>query len=126
MNIVLIDDSLLVRERIANIISKLPGVSVIGEAGNSLEAIKVVRKKKPDVAILDIKMPGESGVQILKKLKNEFKELKIIMLTNYPYSQYKMECLKDGADYFLSKSDEFEKIPDILLHIAKSRENDTD
>jgi len=126
MNIVLIDDSLLVRERIANIISKLPGVKVIGEAGNSLEAIKVVRKMKPDVVILDIKMPGESGVQILKKLKNEFEEIKIIMLTNYPYSQYKAECLKDGADYFLSKSDEFEKIPGILLDIAKCRESDTD
>jgi len=126
MNVVLIDDSQLVRERIANIISKLPGVKVIAEAGNSLEAIEVVRKKKPDVVILDIKMPGESGVRILKKLKNEFEELKIIMLTNYPYSQYKAECLKDGADYFLSKSDEFEKIPDILLDIAKRRESDID
>lgn len=121
MNIVLIDDSSLVRERIANIISELPGVKVIGEAGNSLEAIKVVRKTKPEVVILDIKMPGESGVQILKKLKNEFEELKIIMLTNYPYSQYKAECLKDGADYFLSKSDEFEKIPNILIRIDKEK-----
>jgi len=126
MNVVLIDDSLLVRERIANIISKLPGVQVIGEAGNSLEAIKVVRKMKPDVVILDIKMPGESGMQVLRKLKNKFEELKIIMLTNYPYSQYKVECLKDGADYFLSKSDEFEKLPDILLNIAKLRESNTD
>ncbi len=121
MNVVLIDDSLLVRERIANIISELPGVKVIGEAGNSLEAIKVVRKTKPEVVILDIKMPGENGVQVLKKIKNEFEELKIIMLTNYPYSQYKAECLKDGADYFLSKSDEFEKLPDILIGIDKKK-----
>ncbi len=121
MNIVLIDDSLLVRERIANIISELPGVKVIGEAGNSLEAIEVVRKTKPDVVILDIKMPGESGVQVLRKLKNEFEELKIIMLTNYPYSQYKAECFKYGADYFLSKSDEFEKLPNVLIEIGKQK-----
>ena len=121
MNIVLIDDSLLVRVRVANIISELPGVKVIGEAGNSLEAIEVVRRIKPDVVVLDIKMPGESGVQVVKKLKNEFKELKIIMLTNYPYSQYKAECFKNGADYFLSKSDEFEKLPNILIEIGKQK-----
>jgi len=121
MNVVLIDDSLLVRERVANIISELPGIKVIGEAGNSIEAIKIVRKKKPDVVILDIKMPGENGVQVLKKIKNEFEELKIIMLTNYPYSQYKVECLKEGADYFLSKSDEFEKLPDILIGIDEEK-----
>ncbi len=125
MNIVLIDDSSLVRERIVNIISKLPGVKVIGEAANFLEAIKVVRQKKPDVVILDIKMPGESGVQILKKLKKEFEELKIIMLTNYPYSQYKVECLKNGADYFLSKSDEFEKIPEVLSELDKRQNGES-
>lgn len=119
MNVVLIDDSLLVRERVANIISELPGVKVIGEASNSLEAIEVVRKTKPDVVILDIKMPGESGVQVLRKLKNDFEELKIIILTNYPYAQYKAECFKYGADYFLSKSDEFEKLPKVLIEIGK-------
>ncbi len=122
MNIVLIDDSLVVRVRVANIISELPGVKVIGEAGNSFEAIEVVRKTKPDVVILDIKMPGESGVQVVRKLKNEFEELKIIMLTNYPYSQYKAECLMHGADYFLSKSDEFDKLPEVFSKLGKAQD----
>jgi len=119
MHVVLVDDSPLVRERVANIISKLPGIDVVGEAGNSLEAIKVVRKTKPEVVILDIKMPGETGVQVLKNLKIEFSELKIIMLTNYPYLQYKSECFKQGADYFLSKSDEFDKLPGVLGELDK-------
>ena len=119
MNVVLVDDSLLVRKRVANIISKMPGVKVIGEAGNSLEAIEVVRKTKPDVVILDIKMPGESGVKVLRKLKEEFENLKIIMLTNYPDSQYKAECLMHGAEYFLSKSDEFDKLPEVFSKLRK-------
>ena len=119
MNVVLVDDSLLVRERVANIISEMPGVKVIGEAGNSLEAIEVVRKTNPDVVILDIKMPGESGLQVLRKLKDEFEELKIIMLTNYPDSQYKAECLMHGAEYFLSKSDEFDKLPEVFSKLRK-------
>ena len=119
MNVVLVDDSLLVRKRVANIISEIPGVKVIGEAGNSLEAIEVVRKTKPDVVILDIKMPGESGVKVLRKLKDEFEDLKIIMLTNYPDSQYKAECLMHGAEYFLSKSDEFDKLPEVFSKLRK-------
>ena len=119
MNVVLVDDSLIVRERVANIISEIPGVKVIGEAGNSFEAIEVVRKTKPDVVILDIKMPGESGLQVLRKLRKEFEELKIIMLTNYPDSQYKAECLMHGADYFLSKTDEFDKLPDVFSKLVK-------
>jgi len=119
LNVVLVDDSLLVRKRVANIISKMPGVKVIGEAGNSLEAIEVVRKTKPDVVILDIKIPGESGVKVLIKLKDEFEDLKIIMLTNYPDSQYKAECLMHGAEYFLSKSDEFDKLPEVFSKLRK-------
>ncbi len=121
MNVVLVDDSLLVRERVANIISEIPGVKVIGEAGNSREAIAVVRKTNPDVVMLDIKMPGESGLQVLKKLRNEFEELKIVMLTNYSDSQYKAECLMHGADYFLSKSDEFEKLPELFSKLGKTQ-----
>ena len=119
MNVVLVDDSLLVRERVASIISEIPSAKVIGEAGNSTEAMEVVRKTKPDVVILDIKMPGESGLQVLRKLKNEFGELRIIMLTNYSDSQYKAECLMHGADYFLCKSDEFNKLPEVFSKLGK-------
>lgn len=119
MNVVLVDDSLLVRERVASIISEIPSAKVIGEAGNSVEAMEVVRKTKPDVVILDIKLPGESGLQVLRKLKNEFGELKIIMLTNYSDSQYKAECLMNGADYFLCKSDEFNKLPEVFSKLGK-------
>lgn len=121
MNVVLIDDSLLVRERVADIVSQLPGIQITGEAGNSIEAIDVVRELNPYVVILDIRIPGENGVEVLKKLRNEFAELKIIMLTNYPYSQYKAECFKYGADYFLSKSGEFDKLPDVLNELLKKK-----
>jgi len=123
MNVVLVDDSPLVRERVASIISEIPGAKVIGEAGNSIEAIEVVRKTKPDVVILDIKMPGESGLQVLRKLKNEFEELRIIMLTNYSDSQYKAECLMHGADYFLSKSDVLDRLREVFSKLGKRQKS---
>ena len=123
MKVVLVDDSLLVRERIASIISEIPGAEVVGKAGDSIEAIEIVRKTKPDMVILDIKIPGENGLQVLRKLKNEFVNMKIIMLTNYSDSQYKAECLMHGADYFLSKSDEFYRLPEVFSKLARRHKN---
>jgi DNA-binding NarL/FixJ family response regulator len=123
MKVVLVDDSLLVRERIASIISEIPGAEVVGKAGDSIEAIEIVRKTKPDMVILDIKIPGENGLQVLRKFKNEFVNMKIIMLTNYSDSQYKAECLMHGADYFLSKSDEFDRLPEVFSKLARRHKN---
>ncbi len=61
------------------------------------------------MVLLYIKISGENDVQVLRKLRNEFEELKIIILEHSFYSQYKVECLRYRADYFFSKSDEFDK-----------------
>jgi DNA-binding NarL/FixJ family response regulator len=120
MNIVIVDDSQLVRERIAKRISELPGMNVVGEAVNSIEAIEIVKTKEPDVIILDIKMPGESGIDVLQKIKKGYPSIKIIMLTNYPFLQYRSKCYEHGADYFLDKSNEFDKVMDILIELGKN------
>jgi len=115
MNVVVVDDSRILRERVVNLISELPGISVIGKAGNSIDAINVVRRTKPDLVILDIRMPGENGIEVLKKIKKKKPETKVIIFTNYPNDQYKSESLKAGADYFFNKSDDIEE----LLNVVK-------
>lgn len=121
MNVVIVDDSHLVRERVAKRVSELPGVCVIGEASNSIEALEIVREKIPDVIILDIKMPGDNGMDVLQQIKNEYPHIKIIMLTNYPLEPYRAKCYENGADHFLDKSDEFEKVTDLLIDIEKKK-----
>ncbi|HQW23997.1 MAG TPA: response regulator, partial [Bacteroidia bacterium] len=71
----------------------------------------------PDVIILDIKIPGKSGVEVLPELKTK-SYAKVIMLTNYSDAYYKNLCMKLGAEYFLDKSNEFEKINEILMSIV--------
>ena len=110
MNVVVVDDSRILRERVVNLISELPGISVIGKAGNSIDAINVVRRTKPDLVILDIRMPGENGFEVLKKIKKKKPETKVIIFTNYTDDQYKSESLKAGADYFFNKSDDVEDL----------------
>ena len=117
MDVVIIDDSDVLRKRVITLISELPFVNIAGEAENSLSGLSVIRKVKPDLAIIDIKMPGDNGIEVMKTLKNELPATKVIMLTNYPYPQYKSVALEGGADYFLNKSEEFEKLPDICKQI---------
>ena len=73
----------------------------------------------PDVIILDIRLPGENGIKILEKIKNSKSETIVIMLTNFPYPNYKVKCMALGADYFLDKSTEFELVEKILEEIVK-------
>jgi len=120
LKIVIVDDSILVRERLIKLFSTVPNIKIAGVAGNSYEAIHVVEKEKPHAVILDIKMPGESGVEVLKELKKKFPEIVVIILTNYPFTQYRSKCYEYGADYFFDKSEEYNKVVDVLENMSGS------
>lgn len=117
MKVIIADDSELMRVRLKELLERIDHVEVVGEARNSIEARKLIDKIKPDVIVLDIRMPGGSGLDVLRDLKETEHNSKIIMLTNYPYPQYRDKCLEEGADYFLSKSDEFHKLGDVFGEI---------
>lgn len=114
MKVLIVDDSALVRERLTTMLSEIKGVVVTGQANNSQEAIIAVSKFKPDVVILDIRMPGGNGIDVLFKVKKDKSSPVIIMLTNYPYPQYRKKCLDAGADFFFDKSTEFEIVAKVL------------
>lgn len=83
------DDSEEVRNRLNEMLSEIPGVEIIGEAGEGGEAIRDIRERKPDVVIQDIRMPGGSGIDVLQAIKRGDPAPTVIMLTNYPYPQYR-------------------------------------
>jgi len=105
------DDSLIVRERLVTILDELAGIEIVGQAGHVAEAISAIRKLKPDVVILDIRMPSGSGIDVLQNIKQDEPAPMVIILTNYPYPAYRQKCLQAGADFFLDKSTEFDQIP---------------
>ena len=117
MKIFIADDSLLIVERLKAMISDLPEIEIIGEARNGIEAINAVRKLNPDVVVLDIKMPVVDGIDVLKDIKNKNQDIVVIMLTNYPYPQYRKKCIELGADYFFKKSTEFESVIETLKQL---------
>ncbi len=118
MRVFIADDSSTLRQRLVAMLDELDDVEVIGQAQDVPEAIDLIRKIKPQVVILDIRMPGGSGIDVLENIKRNMPSLIIIMLTNYPYPQYRKRCLEAGADFFFDKSNEFHKIPQVFKQIA--------
>ena len=118
--ILIVDDSRIVRERLFTMISELSNVEVIAEADIAFEAISSIRKLKPDVVVLDISMPGGSGIYVLETLKREMRPPIVIMLTNFANDQYRQKCIQLGVDYFFDKSTEFEKVVEVIAGLNTS------
>ncbi len=119
MKVFIVDDSALVRERIMAMISEHPGIEIIGQAENAQEGINSIRKLKPDAVILDIRMPGGNGIEVLKNIKKNNSAPAVIILTNYHYPQYRKKCIEAGADFFFDKSTEFHKIIEVLKKLIQ-------
>ena len=110
LTVFLADDSALIRERLPDMLAEITGVEVIGQAADGIEAINSVGKLKPDVVVLDIRMPGKNSMEVLQELKKFEPAPCVIILSNYPYPQYRKKCLDMGADYFFDKSTDFDRL----------------
>lgn len=114
MKVFIVDDSAIVRERLVNMLSELRNIEVIGHAEDAGEATDSIRKLKPDTVLLDIHLHQGNGIDVLEDIKKDVPAPVVIMLTNYPYPQYRKRCVKAKADFFLDKSTEFEKVIEIV------------
>ncbi len=119
MNVFLVDDSLVIRQRLKRMLSEVKEVKVIGEAGAAQEATDAILEQKPDVVLLDIHLLGGSGIDVLQNLKKARPAPAVIILTNYPYPQYRQKCLKAGADFFFVKSREFDQVVPALRQLIQ-------
>ena len=117
MMVFIADDSDPVRERVIDLLAEIGGAEVIGEARNYDEALEGIRSLKPHVVILDIQMPGGSGIDVLKQIKQDSRPPVVLMLTNHASPQYRKKCTEWGADFFLDKSREFESLASIFTNL---------
>ncbi|MFZ1292476.1 MAG: response regulator transcription factor [Melioribacteraceae bacterium] len=119
--LIIVDDSELLRTRLKTIIASVSNINIVAEASNSIEGLQLIKQYKPDILLLDIRMPGINGLEILANVRKANKKMKVVILTNYPNEQYKTSALKIGADYFLNKSTEFDQIPTILTELISPK-----
>ena len=108
--VLIVDDSEQIRERLATLLAESPKIRIVGQANDANEALKAVQSLRPDTVILDIRLQDSSGIEVLKQIKARYPQIQVIMLTNYDYAMYRQQCRQLGADHFLNKTREFEKI----------------
>jgi DNA-binding NarL/FixJ family response regulator len=118
MKIVIADDSSLLRDRIKGLLNSINDISIVYEAKNGLEALQLIMENEPDLAILDIRMPEMNGIEVLKKIRELKLKVNVCILTSYPYEQYRKRCFEAGADYFLSKTEDFEQIEIVITDLV--------
>ena len=118
MRVFIADDSQVVVERLVDLLKEVPSVQLIGSAYDVPQAIRSILDTNPDAVILDLHMPSGSGLEVLRAIRPTHPSLYVLICTNFPYPQYREECIAAGANYFLDKSAEFEKIPAIFRQLA--------
>jgi two-component system invasion response regulator UvrY len=103
IKILIADDHAIVREGLKQIVAPYPDMRVEGEARNAQEAIELVKNDDWDVVVLDLNMPGRSGLELLKELKQERPKLAVLILSAHPEEQYGVRVLRAGAAGFMNK-----------------------
>jgi len=98
------DDHALVRAGIRALVEKIDNVSVIAETGEGGEALRLIKELKPDVVLLDVTMPGLSGLEVLAESRKHLPNVRVIILTVHDEAEYAMQALRAGAAGFLPKS----------------------
>lgn len=124
MRVIIADDSVLILERLQQMLNQCKQVEIVGSLRNGKEALEALRMLKPDLAIIDNKMPGLTGLEVLSEIRKENSIIKFIILTFYSTENYRQLAIKAGADYFFSKVDDFENLSWVVQEMVSKNEND--
>lgn len=119
IRVVLIDDQPLIRTGLRVLIADTPDLEVVGEAGNGAEAVELVRRLRPDVAIMDIRMPGTDGIEATRRIDADPEsKTRVLVLTTFDDDEYVYGALRAGASGFLVKDMPLETILDGVRVVA--------
>jgi len=118
IKILIADDHQLIREGLKKILKEEHDMSVVGEGGNADEVFKLVRESDLDVVLLDISMPGRSGLEVLKELKHTHPKLPVLMLSMHPEDRFAVRSLKAGASGYITKESAGEELVSAIRKVV--------
>lgn len=122
IKVLLVDDHKMVREGIKSVINSRDDLRVVGEASNGEQAIEKVAKLKPHVVVMDINMPGMTGIEAAKKIKELRNETRILMLTMIDNEKFIIDALSSGADGYLYKDADISELLKAIRKLAEGEE----
>ena len=114
LTLLIVDDNSSFIDRIISLLEETCTLDKIGVAHDYKEAISYLENENPEIILLDIKLPGKSGIEVLRDIKKKKKKYLIVMISNHDNEYYREQCKKLGADHFLDKSDDFGILPAII------------
>ncbi len=121
ISILIADDHTIVREGLKQILAETPDMVVVDEASNGQEVLDKALKNEHDVILLDISMPGRSGLDILKQLKTERPRTAVLVLSMYSEEQYALRALKAGASGYLTKESAPDRLIEAIRKVSEGR-----
>lgn len=116
----IVDDSAIIVEKITELLQDVNGITSIKSCLSFQEAVDNINRYKPAVVLLDINLPGKSGIELLRFIKANYADIIVIMVTNQNSDYYRKLCLEIGAYEFVDKSKDFDKLPSILSKISSN------
>jgi len=118
IRIVVADDHTIVREGLKQVLSSAPELSIVGEAQNGHEVLERVRELEFDVLLLDLSMPGRSGIELIKQVHAEKPRLRILVLSMHQEPQYAVRALKAGASGYVTKESASAQLVSAIRRVA--------
>lgn len=121
LQVLLVEDSVVICNLIANIVSNVAGVALSGSVASEADAIDAVNRGNVDVVILDLQLRRGTGFGVLRAVRNMDPRPVVIVLTNFALNTYRDTALALGARHFLDKSRDYDRLPELLAGIAAER-----
>ncbi|MFZ4414814.1 MAG: response regulator transcription factor, partial [Bacteroidales bacterium] len=120
--ILLADDSVLMLDKLQEMLSNYPQVEIVASLKNGNAILEAITQFKPDLAVIDLRMPGLNGLEVLKTVRKNDRNIAIIILTFFATDNYRLACMLSGADYFFSKVYDFEKVEQVVMSLLQEEE----
>jgi two-component system invasion response regulator UvrY len=119
--VLLVEDHPIFRRGLKEILSGKPQFTAVGEAEDAVKALRLLRKERWDAVVLDVNLPGKSGLELLKELKAADSKVPVLVLSVYPEEQYAVRMLKAGASGYLTKSRTPEELIGALTKLLQGK-----
>jgi DNA-binding NarL/FixJ family response regulator len=119
VRVMLVDDHSLVREGIRHVLTATEGIEVVAEAGDASEALLRARESKPDVVVLDLSLPGVSGLELTIKLREILPAIKVLILSVHDHPEYVLGAVRAGAQGYLRKDTSPAELRSALQAVAR-------
>ncbi len=121
IHVLLVDDHAVVRKGIRDFLEEDPTIQVVAEAGDGDEAWALLSQRQPDVAVVDIRMPGLNGIELTKRIKAHYPNVRVLVLTAYDDEPYVFALLRAGADGYVLKTAESKELVRAVKTLASGK-----